>query len=48
MASVSGKTGSSAAIAEDIIGHESTEISRNYTHIDLTAKEDAVNKLPAL
>jgi integrase len=40
--------GVSGAIAEDIIGHESTEISRNYTHIDLTAKEEAVNKLPAL
>lgn len=40
--------GVSGAISEDIIGHESTEISRNYTHIDPKANEDTVGKLPTL
>jgi integrase len=38
--------GVSDAIAMDIIGHESAEISRHYTHIGDSAKRDAVNQLP--
>ena len=36
------------AVARDIIGHESPEISRHYTHIEDDTKRDAVNKLPDL
>jgi integrase len=38
--------GVSDAIAMDIIGHESAEISRHYTHIGDKAKREAVNLLP--
>jgi integrase len=38
--------GVSDAIARDLAGHESAEVSRLYTHIDETAKRSAVNKLP--
>ena len=38
--------GVSDAIAMDIIGHESAEMSRHYTHIGDSAKREAVNKLP--
>lgn len=36
------------AVAMDLVGHDSKEISRSYTHIDHAAKLDAVNRLPAL
>lgn len=32
----------------DIIGHDSAEISRHYTHIGDSAKRDAVNQLPSV
>jgi integrase len=38
--------GVSDSIAMDIIGHESAEMSRLYTHIGDEAKRDAVNKIP--
>lgn len=40
------QAGVSDAIARDIIGHESVEISRAYTHIDESTKLDAVRQLP--
>lgn len=40
--------GVSEAVARDIIGHESAEISRHYTHVDEEAKRAAVDKLPDL
>jgi integrase len=38
--------GISAAIVQDIIGHESAAISANYTHIDEEAKRNALSKMP--
>jgi integrase len=38
--------GVSEAIARDIIGHESAEISRQYTHVDEQSKRTAIEKLP--
>jgi integrase len=38
--------GVSEAIARDIVGHESAEISRHYTHIEESAKRKALAKLP--
>jgi integrase len=38
--------GVSAAIVQDIIGHESAAISANYTHIEDAAKRAALQKLP--
>jgi integrase len=38
--------GISAAIVQDIIGHESAAISANYTHIDDAAKRGALSKMP--
>jgi len=40
--------GVSDAIAQDLVGHESAEVSRLYTHIDDKAKRNAVNKLPVI
>lgn len=40
--------GVSDAVAQDLVGHESAEISRLYTHIDDKAKREAVNKLPVI
>jgi integrase len=40
--------GVSESVARDIIGHESAEISRLYTHTGDTAKRDAVDRLPNL
>ncbi len=40
--------GVSAAIVQDIIGHESAEVSRSYTHIDGETKRAALEKLPDL
>lgn len=38
--------GVSNAITQDIIGHESEAISRNYTHIDMETKRKAVDLMP--
>lgn len=38
--------GVSEAVARDIIGHESAEISRHYTHVDDESKRAAVDKIP--
>ena len=40
--------GVSDAIAQDLVGHDSVEVSRLYTHIDDKAKRDAVNMLPVI
>lgn len=40
--------GIASAIVQDIIGHESAEISAHYTHVDKTAKQKALDTLPAL
>lgn len=40
------RAGVSNAIAQDIIGHDSEAVSRNYTHIDDATKRKALNKLP--
>lgn len=40
--------GISSAVAEDLVGHDSAEINRHYTHIEATAKRAAVDKLPAI
>ena len=37
-----------AAIAMDLVGHESVSVSRHYTHIDFKTKADAINQLPGL
>ncbi len=36
------------AVARDIVGHDSVEASRHYTHIEDSAKRSAVAKLPRL
>lgn len=36
------------AVAMDLVGHESAEISRQYTHVDHATKLEAVNRLPPL
>lgn len=38
--------GVSDVVARDIIGHESTAISRNYTHIESDTKRAALEKIP--
>jgi integrase len=40
--------GASEAVARDIIGHESAEISRHYTHTDEAAKRKALANLAKL
>jgi integrase len=40
--------GVSDAVAQDLVGHESAEVSRLYTHIEDKAKREAVNKLPVI
>jgi len=40
--------GVSEAVARDIIGHESAEISRHYTHVDEDSKRKAIALLPDL
>lgn len=40
--------GVSEAVARDIVGHDSAEVSRNYTHVDETTKRAAIDKLPAV
>jgi integrase len=38
--------GVSDVVARDIIGHESEAVSRNYTHIEMNTKREAINKMP--
>lgn len=38
--------GVSEAVAQDIIGHDSAEMSKHYSHIDVKAKRAAVELLP--
>jgi integrase len=38
--------GISPAIVQDIIGHESAEISAHYTHIEHSAKMEALGAIP--
>ena len=38
--------GVSESVTRDIIGHESAEISRHYTHVEESAKRAAIDKLP--
>jgi integrase len=40
--------GVSEAVTRDLIGHESAEISRHYTHVDDQSKREAIGKLPDL
>ena len=40
------EAGASEAVTRDIIGHESAEISRHYTHVDEKSKRAALNLLP--
>lgn len=40
--------GVSPAVVQDIIGHDSAEISAHYTHIDAEAKKRALGSLPNL
>lgn len=40
--------GVSDAVAQDLVGHESAEVSRLYTHIEDKAKREAVDKLPVI
>ncbi len=40
--------GISPAIVQDIIGHESAEISAHYTHVDADSKRSALSTLPDL
>lgn len=38
--------GVSEVVARDLIGHDSEQVSRNYTHVDESAKRAAIAKLP--
>jgi integrase len=40
--------GVSEAVTRDIIGHDSEQMSRHYTHIEDAAKREALDKLPDL
>ena len=40
--------GVSPAVVQDIIGHESAEISAHYTHIESDAKRKALDAIPDL
>ena len=40
--------GVSDVVARDLIGHESSIVSRNYTHLDTDSKRAAIEKLPEL
>jgi integrase len=48
MVSLLKNAGVSDAVAQDIAGHESAEVSRLYTHIEDKVKREAVNKLPSI
>jgi integrase len=40
--------GISPAVVQDLVGHESAEMSAHYTHIDGEAKRKAVDALPVI
>jgi len=40
--------GVSSAVAEDLVGHDSAEMNRHYTHIEAPAKRAAVDKFPVI
>ena len=40
--------GMSAAVVQDLVGHESAEMSAHYTHIDSAAKRKALDSLPSV
>jgi integrase len=40
--------GVSESVTRDIVGHESAQISRHYTHVEDSAKREALAKLPNL
>lgn len=40
------KAGASEAVAMDIVGHDSAEVSKHYTHVDDDAKREALDRLP--
>lgn len=40
--------GVSESVTRDIIGHESAEVSRHYTHVGEDAKREAINKMPSI
>jgi integrase len=42
------KAGVPESVAMDIIGHDSTSISRHYTHVESSSKRSALKKLPNL
>lgn len=42
------KAGVPEAVVRDIVGHDSAEVSRLYTHMDDEAKREGVNSLPKL
>lgn len=39
-------SGASEAVARDIVGHDSAEVSRHYTHVDEATKRTAIESLP--
>lgn len=41
------EAGVSAAVVQDLIGHDSAAISQHYTHINRDAKKTALDKLPS-
>lgn len=41
-------TGTTSAIAGDVVGHDSEAMQRNYTKIDVETKRKALDKLPDL
>ena len=41
-------TGASNALAELIVGHDSSAVSRNYTHLSAEDTVDPISKLPDL
>jgi len=40
--------GVSNAVAQDLIGHDSEAVSRNYTHIDPETRRAALDKMPEI
>ena len=41
-------TGTTSAVAGDIVGHDSEAMQRNYTKIDIETKRQALDQLPDL
>ena len=42
------QAGAGEAVVRDIVGHESTDVSRLYTHVDDQTKAAAINRMPAV